>query len=143
MAEQKYYTLLTKVGKASIANATALGNKVDLVKLQLGDGAGAEYNPTEEQSELKRVVWEGSVNNVKIDEENPNWVVIETVIPGSVGGFMIREVGIFDSLNQLIAVSKYPETYKPTADSGSVKDLVIKIILVVSNTSSVNLKVDP
>ncbi|MCZ1090863.1 phage tail protein [Clostridioides difficile] len=143
MAEQKYYTLLTKIGKASIANATALGNKVDLVKLQLGDGAGAEYNPTEEQTSLKKVVWEGSVNNVKIDAENPNWIVIETVIPGSVGGFMIREVGIFDSLNQLIAVSKYPETYKPTADSGSVKDLVIKIILVVSNTSSVNLKVDP
>ncbi|HBF4253802.1 TPA: phage tail protein, partial [Clostridioides difficile] len=143
MAEQKYYTLLTKIGKASIANATALGNKVDLVKLQLGDGAGAEYNPTEEQTSLKKVVWEGSVNNVKIDEENPNWIVIETVIPGSVGGFMIREVGIFDSKEQLIAVSKYPETYKPTADSGSVKDLVIKIILVVSNTSSVNLKVDP
>ncbi|MDI7818529.1 phage tail protein [Clostridioides difficile] len=143
MAEQKYYTLLTKVGKASIANATALGNKVDLVKLQLGDGTGAEYNPTEEQTTLKKVVWEGSVNNVKVDEENSNWIVIETVIPGSVGGFMIREVGIFDSLNQLIAVSKYPETYKPTADSGSVKDLVIKIILVVSNTSSVNLKVDP
>ncbi|EGT4638669.1 phage tail protein [Clostridioides difficile] len=143
MAEQKYYTLLTTIGKASIANATALGNKVDLVKLQLGDGAGTEYNPTEEQTSLKNVVWEGSVNNVKIDEENPNWIVIETVIPGSVGGFMIREVGIFDSKEQLIAVSKYPETYKPTADSGSVKDLVIKIILVVSNTSSVNLKVDP
>ncbi|VII06460.1 tail fiber protein [Clostridioides difficile] len=143
MAEQKYYTLLTTIGKASIANATALGNKVDLVKLQLGDGAGAEYNPTEEQTSLKNVVWEGSINNVKIDEENPNWIVIETVIPGSVGGFMIREVGIFGSKEQLIAVSKYPETYKPTADSGSVKDLVIKIILVVSNTSSVNLKVDP
>ncbi|HGM1081434.1 TPA: phage tail protein [Clostridioides difficile] len=143
MAEQKYYTLLTTIGKASIANATALGNKVDLVKLQLGDGAGAEYNPTEEQTSLKNVVWEGSINNVKIDEENPNWIVIETVIPGSVGGFMIREVGIFDSKEQLIAVSKYPETYKPTADSGSVKDLVIKIILVVSNTASINLKIDP
>ncbi|HBF4547296.1 phage tail protein [Clostridioides difficile] len=143
MAEQKYYTLLTEIGKASIANATALGKKVDLVKLQLGDGAGVEYNPTEEQTSLKNVVWEGSVNNVKIDEESPNWIVIETVIPGGVGGFMIREVGIFDSKEQLIAVSKYPETYKPTADSGSVKDLVIKIILVVSNTSSVNLKVDP
>ncbi|MBY2477545.1 phage tail protein [Clostridioides difficile] len=143
MAEQKYYTLLTKIGKASIANATALGNKVDLVKLQLGDGAGAEYNPTEEQTTLKKVVWEGSVNNVKVDDENSNWIVIETIIPGNIGGFMIREVGIFDSENKLIAVSKYPETYKPTADSGSVKDLVIKIILVVSNTSSVNLKVDP
>lgn len=143
MAEQKYYTILTKAGKASIANATALGNKVDFVKLRLGDGAGAEYNPTEEQTALKKVVWEGSISNVKIDEENLNWIVIETIIPGSVGGFMIREVGIFDSENKLIAVSKYPETYKPAADSGSVKDLVIRIILVVSNTSSVNLKVDP
>ncbi|MGX9756373.1 phage tail-collar fiber domain-containing protein [Clostridioides difficile] len=143
MAEQKYYTILTKAGKASIANATALGKKVDLVKLQLGDGGGNEYNPTEEQTSLKKVVWEGDISNVKIDDENSNWIVIETVIPGSIGGFMIREVGIFDSENKLIAVSKYPETYKPTADSGSVKDLIIRIILVVSNTSSVNLKVDP
>ncbi|MCC0678942.1 phage tail protein [Clostridioides sp. ES-S-0005-03] len=143
MAEQKYYTILTKAGKASIANATALGKKVDLVKLQLGDGGGNEYNPTEEQTSLKKVVWEGDISNVKIDDENSNWIVIETVIPGSIGGFMIREVGIFDSDNKLIAVSKYPETYKPTVDSGSVKDLIIRIILVVSNTSSVNLKVDP
>ncbi|MCC0708175.1 phage tail protein [Clostridioides sp. ES-S-0190-01] len=143
MAEQKYYTILTKAGKASIANATALGKKVDLVKLQLGDGGGNEYNPTEEQTSLKKVVWEGDISNVKIDDENSNWIVIETVIPGSIGGFMIREVGIFNSDNKLIAVSKYPETYKPTVDSGSVKDLIIRIILVVSNTSSVNLKVDP
>ncbi|CZR81463.1 TPA: phage tail protein [Clostridioides difficile] len=143
MAEQKYYTLLTKAGKASIANATALGKKVDLVKLQLGDGGGSEYSPTEEQTSLKEVVWEGNISNVKIDDDNSNWIVIETVIPGSIGGFMIREVGIFDSENKLIAISKYPETYKPTADSGSVKDLIIRIILVVSNTSSVNLKVDP
>ncbi|EQE31280.1 phage tail-collar fiber family protein [Clostridioides difficile CD22] len=55
MAEQKYYTLLTKAGKASIANATALGKKVDLVKLQLGDGGGSEYSPTEEKHLLKKL----------------------------------------------------------------------------------------
>lgn len=143
MEEQKYYTILTKIGKASVANAAALGNKVNLVKLQLGDGAGAEYNPTENQTELKKVVWECPISNVKVDKDNPNWIVIETIVPGNIGGFMIREVGIFDSENNMIAISKYPETYKPAINSGSVKDLIIRIILAVSNTSSVELKVDP
>ncbi|MCI9976795.1 MULTISPECIES: phage tail protein [unclassified Clostridioides] len=143
MEEQKYYTILTKIGKASVANAAALGNKVNLVKLQLGDGAGAEYNPTENQAELKKVVWECPISNVKVDKDNPNWIVIETIVPGNIGGFMIREVGIFDSENNMIAISKYPETYKPAVNSGSVKDLIIRIILAVSNTSSVELKVDP
>ncbi|HBF5147656.1 TPA: phage tail protein [Clostridioides difficile] len=143
MEEQKYYTILTKIGKASIANAAALGTKINLVKLQLGDGAGKEYNPTEEQTELKKVVWECSISNVKVDKDNPNWIVIETIVPGSIGGFMIREVGIFDSENNMIAISKYPETYKPAVNSGSIKDLIIRIILAVSNTSSVELKVDP
>ncbi|NMU16444.1 phage tail protein [Clostridioides difficile] len=143
MEEQKYYTILTKIGKASIANAAALGTKINLVKLQLGDGAGKEYNPTEEQTELKKVVWECSISNVKVDKDNPNWIVIETIVPGNIGGFMIREVGIFDSENNMIAISKYPETYKPAVNSGSIKDLIIRIILAVSNTSSVELKVDP
>lgn len=143
MEEQKYYTILTKIGKASIANAAALGTKINLVKLQLGDGAGKEYNPTEEQTELKKVVWECSISNVKVDKDNPNWIVIETIVPGNIGGFMIREVGIFDSENNMIAISKYPDTYKPAVNSGSVKDLIIRIILAVSNTSSVELKVDP
>ncbi|MDV9710554.1 phage tail protein [Clostridioides difficile] len=143
MEEQKYYTILTKIGKASIANAAALGTKINLVKLQLGDGAGKEYNPTEEQTELKKVVWECSISNVKVDKDNPNWIVIETIVPGSIGGFMIREVGIFDSENNMIAISKYPETYKPAVNSGSIKDLIIRIILAVSNISSVELKVDP
>ncbi|MDV9656544.1 phage tail protein [Clostridioides difficile] len=43
----------------------------------------------------------------------------------------------------LLAISSYPTTYKPTADSGTVKELLIKVILVVSNVANINLKVDP
>ncbi|MDB3338354.1 phage tail protein, partial [Clostridioides difficile] len=101
------------------------------------------YTPNESQKALKNVVWESTLEHAQGDKDNPNWVVIQKFIPGDVGGFEIREVGLFDSKDQLLAVSSYPTTYKPKADSGTVKELLIKVILVVSNVANINLKVDP
>ncbi|HBG5346825.1 TPA: phage tail protein, partial [Clostridioides difficile] len=109
----------------------------------VGDGGGSAYIPTENQTELKNVVWESTLEHVQADEKNPNWVVIQKTITGDTGSFTIREVGIFDSKDQLLAISSYPETYKPAPDSGTVKEILIKIILAVSNTTSINLKIDP
>lgn len=142
MSEQ-FYTILTAVGKAKIANAAALGEKVELTHLALGDGGGSYYNPTEDQTELRNEVWRGVIGTVDVDTENPNWITIQTVVPSQHGGFMIREAGVFDNEGDLIAVGKYPETYKPVAADGSIKDLVVRMILEVSNTASVVLKVDP
>ncbi|WP_315168661.1 phage tail protein [Metaclostridioides mangenotii] len=143
MAEQKYYTILTEVGKAKIANATAMGEEVKFTKMQLGDGGGSQYDPQEKQTELKNKVWEGNISNIKIDENNSNWIVVETAIPGSAGGFTVREVGIFDDVGELLAIGKYPETYKPVVDDGCVKDLFVRVILMVVNTSTITLKIDP
>lgn len=142
MAEQ-FYTILTKLGKAKIANASALGTSVNFTKFQVGDSNGSYYNPTEDQAELKHKVWEGNIGSVTIDKDNSNWIVIETVIPADQGGFMIREAGIIDDQGNLIAIGKYPETYKPITSEGSSKDLIIRMILEVSNTASVTLKIDP
>ncbi|MGX4661864.1 phage tail protein [Clostridioides difficile] len=143
MAQEQYYTLLTEIGKAAIANATALGTRVDFAKIKVGDGGGSAYIPTETQTELKNVVWESTLEHVQADEKNPNWVVIQKTITGDTGSFTIREVGVFDSKDQLLAISSYPETHKPAPDSGTVKEILIKIILAVSNTASINLKIDP
>lgn len=142
MAEQ-FYTILTAIGKAKIANSAALGEKVELTHLALGDGGGSYYNPTEDQTSLRNEVWRGAIGTVAVDEENPTWITIQTVVPSQHGDFMIREAGVFDNEGDLIAVGKYPETYKPVAADGSIKDLVIRMILEVSNTASVVLKVDP
>ena len=142
MAEQ-FYTILTNVGKAKIANAVALGEKVELTEMALGDGGGSYYNPTEDQTELRNEVWRGVIGNVTVDEENPTWITIQTMVTSQHGGFMIREAGVFDDEGDLIAVGKYPETYKPVLANGSIKDLVVRMILEVDNTSSVVLKVDP
>ncbi len=141
--EEQFYTILTAVGKAKIANAAALGKKIELTELALGDGGGSYYNPTEDQTELRNEVWRGAIGTVDVDGENPNWITIQTVVPSQHGGFMIREAGVFDNEGDLIAVGKYPETYKPVAADGSIKDLIVRMILEVSNAASVVLKVDP
>ena len=142
MAEQ-FYTILTQSGKAKITNASMLGNKVNFMDFALGDGGGKYYNPTENQIELKNEVWRGKIGQIVVDEKNSNWIIIEAIIPADQGGFMIREAGIFDDEGNLLAIGKYPETYKPLITDGGAKDLYIRMILEVANTSVVNLKVDP
>lgn len=142
MVEQ-FYTITTQVGKAKIANASALGNKVNFTHFALGDGNGGYYNPTENQTVLKKEVWRGAIGQIVVDENNPSWIVLETIIPAEVGGFTIREAGVLDDEGNLLAIGKYPETYKPLLENGSAKDLYIRMILEVANTSVVNLKVDP
>ena len=142
MAEN-FYTILTTVGKAKIANASALGTKINLTTFVVGDSNGVYYNPTEDQTALRKEVWRGNISSIGIDKENPNWIVLETVIPSTDGGFMVREAGVLDVEGNLIAIGKYPETYKPIVSEGSAKDLYIRMILEVSNAASVTLKIDP
>lgn len=142
MAEQ-FYTILTNTGKAKIANSLPTGQKVNLTKMKIGDSNGTYYNPSENQTELVHKVYECNVTSVEVDEINPSWITITAAIPSDVGGFSIREVGIFDDSNSLIAIGKYPETYKPVASDGSTKELYIKMTLEVTNAASVELKIDP
>lgn len=140
---QNFYTILTNVGKAKMANSYALGTKVNLTTLAVGDSSGSYYDPTESQTALKNQVWSGNINLINVDAENPNWIMISAIIPTTDGGFTIREAAILDDAGNMIAIGKYPETYKPVLSEGSSKDLTINMILEISNTSTVTLKVDP
>ena len=138
------YTIVTAIGKTKIANATVYGTKVNFAKLKVGDSNGTYYEPTENQKDLVHTVWEGKVNDVITGgEENPNWIVALTPIPPNVGGFTIREAGIFDEEGDLLAIAKYPESYKPKMEEGSTSDLTIELIFEVSNAASVTLTIDP
>ncbi|UWD48734.1 phage tail protein [Clostridioides difficile] len=141
--DKSYYTIITDIGKAKIANASVTGNKVGFVKIQLGDGGGSEYTPTESQTALKNVVWEGNIGNTTTDETAPNCIILESLIPSNVGGFMIREIGYLDNENNLIAISKYKECYKPSIEQGAVVDMKVKTVLIVSNVNNIELKIDP
>ena len=139
----KYFTILTSVGEAKLANATALGETVKFTELALGDGNGSLPTPTQSQTSLINEVRRKTLNSVSVDEDNPNWVMCEQVIPEDVGGWTIREVGIYDADGDLIAVGNFPETYKPILEEGSGRTQTIRVVLQISSTSTVELKIDP
>ncbi|MGI0119449.1 phage tail protein [Zooshikella sp. RANM57] len=142
----KYYSILTKIGQAQLANTVALGNKLKLKTIKVGDGGndnGEETFPKEIDTELVRECWSGTINDLYINPENKNWLVIEAVIPDEVGGFYITEFGIYDDQDNLVAIGKYPKTYKPNITEGSGSSLFLRVMLQVSNASSVELSVDP
>lgn len=137
---KKYYSTLTKIGLNAIARATTMNEKVKFSKFCIGD---AEINPDVTTTALGHEVWQGSLSSIVVDENNPNWIVLTCIISATVGGFTIREVGIKDEDGNLLAVASYPETYKPILAEGAGKDLIVRVILEVSNTECVELKIDP
>lgn len=138
-----YYTLLTPAGLAKVTNAQLTSEKVQITQVAVGDANGIGYKPSGTESALKREAWRGGVTSVEVDAQNPNWIVVEAVLPSSVGGFTMREVALFDTAGDMIAIGNYPDTYKPVANDGSTMDLALRTIIEVNNASNVTLKVDP
>ncbi len=140
---QTYYTILTKRGAALLANATALGVPLKITQMAVGDGDGIIPKPDANQTNLVHEVRRAAINTLFIDKENPNQIIAEQVIPESDGGWFIHEIGLFDDKGNLIAVGNCPTTYKPKLAEGSGRTQVIRMIIIVDNTQSIELKIDP
>lgn len=138
-----FFTILTSIGQAKIANAMALGQQIQLTEMALGDGGGNATTPAQTQTGLVRQVYRAQLNQLSTDPANPNYVIAELVVPSDQGGWTVREVGLYDVDGNLIAVGNFPETYKPVLAEGASRDLVVRIIIEVSNASVVQLKIDP
>ncbi|EFH6048586.1 phage tail protein [Escherichia coli] len=139
----KYFALLTNIGAAKLANATALGAQVEITKMAVGDGNGALPTPNPAQTALTHELRRAQLNMLTIDPVNTNQIIAEQVIPEDVGGWWIREIGLFDKDGDMIAVANCAETYKPQLQEGSGRVQVIRVILIVSSTEAVTLKIDP
>ena len=140
---QTYYTVLTKQGAALLANATALGISLKITQMAVGDGNGNIPKPNASQTQLVHEVRRAAVNTLFVDQENPNQIIAEQIIPESEGGWFIHEIGLFDEHGNLIAVGNCPSTYKPKLAEGSGRTQVIRMVIIVDNTQSVELKIDP
>lgn len=139
----KYFALLTNIGAAKLANATALGAQVEITQMAVGDGNGALPTPNLAQTALTNEQRRAQLNMLTIDPVNTNQIIAEQVIPEDVGGWWIREIGLFDKDGDMIAVANCAETYKPKLQEGSGRVQVIRVILIVSSTEAVTLKIDP
>lgn len=139
----KYFALLTNIGAAKLASATALGAQVEITQMAVGDGNGALPTPNPAQTALVHELRRAQLNMLTVDPVNTNQIIAEQVIPEDAGGWWIREIGLFDKDGDMIAVANCAETYKPQLQEGSGRVQVIRVILIVSSTEAVTLKIDP
>ncbi|EAI4066882.1 phage tail protein [Campylobacter coli] len=139
MAKSEYYTILTKIGIAKFIAARASGNGVNLKSFKLSSKV---ILPSEEMQSLEEIVYEANINSKSVDENNPNYINLMCYVPSDIGGFEINAIGIYDEVGDLLAVGNLPRTYKPILKEGSAKELMIKIVMELSNAEEVILKLD-
>lgn len=138
-----YFALLTNVGAAKLANATALGTTLKITHLAVGDGGGAVPTPDATRTALVNEVRRAPLNSLSTDPSNASQIIAEQVIPESVGGWWIREMGLYDEAGSLIAYANCAPSYKPQLAEGSGRTQTVRMVLIVSSTAAVELKIDP
>ncbi len=139
----KFYTLLTEIGAAKLASATALGIPLKITHMAVGDGGGVLPTPSAQQTALVAERRRAALNMLYIDPQNNSQIIAEQVIPETEGGWWIREVGLFDETGALIAVGNCPESYKPQLTEGSGRTQTVRMVLITSSTDNITLKIDP
>ncbi|ECE2100693.1 phage tail protein [Salmonella enterica subsp. enterica] len=139
----KFKTIITDYGKQRlIAAMSPGGTKLTLTQMAVGDGGGNPTNPDTASTALVNEVWRAAVNSVTVDKKHPNIIIVELLIPAEVGGFWVREAGIYDEFNKLVAICSLPASEKPLLEQGSGRAQTVRMTLIVSDTSIVNITID-
>ncbi|HAX6643188.1 TPA: tail fiber protein [Escherichia coli] len=139
----KFRTVITTAGAAKLAAANAPGGrKVNITTMAVGDGGGKLPVPDAGQTGLIHEVWRHALNKISQDKRNSNYIIAELVIPPEVGGFWMRELGLYDDAGTLIAVANMAESYKPALAEGSGRSQTCRMVIIVSSVASVELTID-
>ena len=138
----KYTAVFTTYGTQVLANAIANNQPLRVTHFAVGDGNGREVTVSASQERLVNEKHRAAISAVSLDPRNNKQVIFELTIPENVGGFYIREMGVFDANNKLVAYANCPESFKPTLASGSGKVQVMRMILLVESSNAITLTVD-
>ncbi|HHQ6598181.1 TPA: phage tail protein [Serratia fonticola] len=135
----KYKAILTTAGAAKIAAASAGGKPLKIDRMAVGDGNGKLPMPNPAQTKLVNERHRAALNSLTVDKAAPDRLIAELVIPANVGGFWLREMGLYDADGTLIAVSNMAESYKPKLEEGSGRTQTLRMVVIVSNTEAITL----
>ncbi|RRV04434.1 hypothetical protein EGJ27_21605 [Pseudomonas sp. v388] len=139
----QFFAVLTDIGVAKQAKADALGIPWKITQMAVGDANGTDPLPDVTQLTLIHEQRRAPLNQLKVDPNNRAMIIAEQVIPAEVGGWWIREIGLLDEDDDLVAIANCAPSFKPLLAQGSGRTQVVRINLVVTNTSNVVLKIDP
>ncbi|SUT91531.1 phage tail-collar fiber domain-containing protein [Actinobacillus lignieresii] len=134
-----YQTVITNYGEQLIANAIANNQPVLFKTMAIGDGNGKPVQPTQVQTALVNEVYRTENASIYVDNKKPTQAIFEILVPEDVGEFWVREFGLFDDKNNLVAVANCPDSYKSIKKAGSGKVQIYRMVLEISSSDAVEL----
>lgn len=138
---QKYTGVWTEKGLKKLAQYATENKTISFTQLAIGDGNGSVPEPAENVTSLVHEVWRGNLNNVANNPQNKASVLVEIVIPYNVGGFFVREWGIYDNEGDLLVYGNHAEFYKAELSEGTGAELRELIELPITNEGVVEITV--
>lgn len=142
MAGELYYSVFTEQGLALLRQAIQNGTKLGITDMSFGDGGGSLPVPNSSFTHLVNEVYKTQLNSLAPDPNNGNWLRAEAIIASAIGGFNIRELGLWAG-NVLVAYSNYPPTYKPNPSDGTARIMTFRMVIQIDNTANFELVIDP
>ncbi|WP_247392577.1 phage tail protein [Ralstonia pseudosolanacearum] len=140
---QTFFIVPTAAGEARDANAKALGQARKYTHIAVGDGGGALPTPDRDRAALVNERYRAQINAIWQDQANPGQFVAELVIPETIGGWWIRELGLIDADGTLAYYGNCPETYKPQLAEGSGRTQSVRMVVLSASGAAFELKIDP
>ncbi|WP_429913822.1 phage tail protein [Klebsiella pneumoniae] len=139
----KYSAVVTAAGREKMAAAAITGQPVGFAFMGVGDGGGMVPSPDPAQVSLVNERYRAALNRVVIADQSANIIRAEMIMPPQVGGFWLREAGLFDEDGVCLAVASLAPSYKPLLAEGSGRLQALNIWIAVSSTADVQLLTDP
>lgn len=139
----KYSAVVTAAGREKMAAAAITGQPVGFAFMGVGDGGGVVPSPDPAQVSLVNERYRAALNRVVIADQSANIIRAEMIMPPQVGGFWLREAGLFDEDGVCLAVASLAPSYKPLLAEGSGRLQALNIWIAVSSTADIELKTDP
>jgi phage-related tail fiber protein len=76
-------------------------------------------------------------------DDAPGIYTAELAVPATVGGWVMREVGVFDDTGSLYLYGNLPDSYKPLEVDGAYSDGFVRVKFALANASIVTLQINP
>lgn len=135
--------MITTQGAAKKTNCDALGIPWEPRYMLIGDANGNDPVPSPSQTKLVNQVYRAQINQLRVSPTDANVLIAEVVLPPDVGGWWVRELALEDKDGVFSAVANAPPSYKPVLAQGSGRNQVVRMHIITSGTSNIQLKIDP
>lgn len=148
----KYYAVLTEAGARLEARALVEGRGVVLTHIVVGDANLQDVVPQADVTELVHEVCRRPIEFRSVDKNDPNVTLLHAIIPASIGGFWVRELGVVgrleakepdetDNIEVLYAYANHAPYYKMLPQDGQTVTHEITVPILQSTDARLVIEV--